>query len=249
VRPLSRPRRRRPELLAALLLLTACGASAPAPARASSDEEDPLAAAQRQVQSLTQQLQSLQTENAALRARLDAAEQRLGLVPYRPAALKPLQGDGRALEAGGDSLYVGEAGGRPAKRNLAKTLGSADVTVVSFWATWCGPCTSDAELEHLRHLETQLARHGVGLVSLAVDEVAKVQGHAKADRWLYPLWQRQDGHLKMLPRALMEKVGVGLPVFLVVDRAGQVAWYRNQALDEAAVGELVTAALDVRSRP
>ncbi len=232
--------------MALLLLLTACGASAPAPAQAA-DEGDPLAAAQQQVQALTQQLQALQTENAALRARLDAAEQRLGLSPYRPAALKPLQGEERALEAGGDSIFVGEAGGRPAKRNLSKLLGAADVTVVSFWATWCGPCTSDPELEHLRKLQAQLARHGVGLVSLAVDEVAKVQGHAKADRWLYPLWQRQDGHLKMLPRALMQKVGVGLPVFLVVDRAGQVAWFRNQALDDAAVGELVTAALEVRA--
>jgi hypothetical protein len=223
------------------LLLAACGTSGQARA------DEPPGPSVQQVQALQQQVEALQAEVRTLHQRLDAAEQRLGLQPYRPVGLKALNGDDRALEAG-DASYVAEPGGRAAKRSLAKQIQGADVTVVSLWATWCVPCTSDAELVRLRALRAQLARQGVDLVSLAVDDLPKVQGHPRADRWLYPLWQRQDAHLKMLPRSLMQAVGVGLPVFLVVSRDATVRYYRNEALDDAAVGEIVTAALDVRGQ-
>lgn len=234
--------------LALLLLLAACGA--PAPARATDDpaeEEDPTIALQRRIDALAQEVQSLTGERDLLRAKLDLADQRLGHAPYRPRAFRPLDVSDRGLEIGGDAFYVAGPGERPTKRNLSKHLQNSDVTVFSFWATWCVPCTSEAELAHLRLLQKRLARHRVELVSLAVDDLAKVQGHERADRWLYPLWQRSDAHLKMLPRGLMQSVGVGLPLFLVV-RDGEVRYFRSEALDDASVGEMVTAALDARAR-
>jgi hypothetical protein len=120
-----------------------------------------------------------------------------------------------------------------------RTSGGA---VITFWATWCVPCTSDEELAHLRELQGYLRRHDIPLVSIAVDELATVQAHPKSRAWLYPFWHRMDAHIEMLPRSFVMTHGIGLPLFLVIGGDGEIRYFYNRQLDAAAVRDLVSAA-------
>ena len=130
------------------------------------------------------------------------------------------------------------------KRDLRAVLQSHRATVITFWATWCKPCTSDAELEHLRTLQSELARYGLELISIAVDDAPTVRNDPRAANWLYPYWQIKDGHLDTLPMSMLRTGGVGLPLFLIVDSSGEIRWLRKQALTADAVRDLVTAAVN-----
>lgn len=119
--------------------------------------------------------------------------------------------------------------------------------VVSLWATWCKPCTTPEELAWVRALQGALEAEGLALVNLAVDELSKVQGDARAAQWVYPVWQLKDGHIEILPEAFIKKSGLGLPLFLVVDGAGRPRFWRNVKLDEAGVVALLSLARGLTS--
>ena len=114
--------------------------------------------------------------------------------------------------------------------------------LVAFWATWCKPCTTPDELHRLERLRRELADQGADLVFFSVDEtMATVTGDPRAGTWLYPLWQRDNGHLEMLPRPWVQSQGVDLPLMLVVAPDGKVSWARKGALDDDATRDLLTA--------
>lgn len=192
------------------------------------------------VQRLEAQVAELTDEVKDLRARLAALEGRVGLRAPEPVATKPWTVDGRIT--------------LPKKLNRLESAGAAPGTatpapgpagapyVISFWATWCKPCTTPEELEHIRHLQRELRTEGLGLLNLAVDDLAKVRGDARARTWVYPVWQADDAHIELLPEAFIKKSGLGLPLFVVVDGQGRPRYWRNVALDPAGVAELVALA-------
>ncbi len=196
-------------------------------------EHSRLTAAASRVSTLESQLATVQT-------RLKHIEQRVGLAALDGTQLKPLRGN-NSLRFAGKASFVGQHGDRGRKRDMAQYLQQFNGYVVAYWATWCVPCISDEELVSLRKLQGQLRKHNIELVSIAVDGLDKVQRHRKAPRWLYPFWQRNDAHLEMLPRSFMSKVGVGLPLFLVVSRDGRIRYFYNRKLDSAAIRDLVSA--------
>ncbi len=186
------------------------------------------------------EVMELRQAMAALLQRVRHVEQRVGLKPLDGTGLKRAR-PGQSVRLPRRAKFVGGHGERAEKRSLADHLGGRRAYVISYWATWCKPCTSPEELRHLRHLQAQLSRQGVDLVSIAVDGLSKVQRDPRAPGWLYPLWQSNDAHLEMLPRAFMSEVGVGLPLFLVVGPTGNIQYYLKTKLDDAAVRDLVSA--------
>jgi hypothetical protein len=100
----------------------------------------------------------------------------------------------------------------------------------------------------LARLKTTLDRYGLKLVSLAVDDVPTVRNDSRAATWVYPYWQLKDGHLDVLPETMLRSGGVGLPLFLIIDGAGQIRWIRKQALTNRAVDDLVSAAVNLTTR-
>lgn len=189
------------------------------------------------------QVGALQRQLLALQQRLLLTEQRLGLAALSPDNVRPAPG---ALTMRfRKATVVDEDGGRGKKTDLGRHLSQYRGVVFAFWATWCKPCIADIELKHLRDLKKQLARHDIELVSMAIDSLAKVKAHPRASKWMYPLWQQDDGHIEMLPRALIDKVGLGLPLFVIADPDGRIRYIRNKQLDDAAVRDIVSATATV----
>lgn len=219
-----------PTLIAGLL---ACGGTtkAKAPPRT-----DPRVA--QQMAALEQRVVRLEAALNQTRARLDRAEQRLGLRPFDPQSLR--QASGGALNLG-KAKRLAKPGGRASTRSLKQHVAEGRGAVFALWATWCKPCIADAELAHLRDLRASLPKD-VPLINVACDGIDKVKAHAKADRWLYPLWQKNDGHIDLLPKRFIDQNGLGLPLFVVVDAQGQMRWWRNAALSDGVIDELITAA-------
>lgn len=217
-------------------LVSGCGTPA---ARAQAAPGTPAEVADT-LQRLDARVSELSSEVEDLRERLAVAEGRVGLRAPAPVDTQPWTVAGRLA--------------LPKKLNLLTKHGAAPVQaapdtgapgaayVISFWATWCKPCTTPEELDLIRHLQRELRSEGLGLFNLAVDDLGKVRGDARAPTWVYPVWQADDGHIEVLPEAFIKKSGLGLPLFLVVDGGGKPRYWRNKKLDAAGVGELVALA-------
>lgn len=177
---------------------------------------------------------------AASQAKVAQLEARLGQGSFKPEHL-------RAADAGWvlqrpKVQRVASAGAKAKRTSLATLLEGRRATVVSYWATWCKPCTSPEELELLASLKRQLAPYDAHVLSFAIDGLDKITGDSRAATWFYPLHQLDNGHLETLPEGLVKRTGLGLPLFVVVGPKGRVAWLRKGRLEPDVVSELVTAA-------
>jgi hypothetical protein len=228
-------------------LIFAVALSAPPAARADDtpDPEDP-AVLKRRLDGALGEITALRNQVEDLKSRLNLIEQRLGVVAFQPRSLAG--GGGQRLELGGaaSASYVEGEGATPRKQKLAQAFKGTPGGLVALWATWCKPCTSDEELAACARCRPPCAARGLGFVSLAVDGLEKVRGDARAPKWLYPLWQADDAHLDVVPKALIDSQGVKLPMFFVVTADGTITHYRMSALDDRSQAELLTAALQLR---
>jgi hypothetical protein len=193
---------------------------------------------------LQRQLNELRSSRDGLQERLNVAEQRLGMRPFHSEKVHVLPTP-IPLDLP-DAVRIEHVGG-PAKRTgLRRHLADQRGTVIAFWATWCVPCTSDEELGHLATLQAELRSQNADLLSMAIDDLDKVRASPRASRWIHPLWHVMDGHMELPPREFIQRVGVNLPLFLVVDSAGRMHSYVNRRLDDETVRDLVTAVLQLR---
>lgn len=100
--------------------------------------------------------------------------------------------------------------------NLSDHLGK--VVIVSFWATWCGPC-----LQELPHMQALAELHGDDLVVLAIttdgpDTISEVRNIVRRNRWTMPILLDQDGSVmaQLNPRGTQ-------PFTMFIDRNGNLA--------------------------
>jgi len=98
-------------------------------------------------------------------------------------------------------------------------------------------------------LQADLDRAGSALFGVAIDGLRTVKRHRRADQWYYPIWHRKDGHIDWVSKAFIDRAGLGLPLFLVVSRSGQILYWHNKPLNRQVMAELVTAASAARGRP
>jgi thiol-disulfide isomerase/thioredoxin len=219
----------------------------PGTVRLTEEEHRILTQSASQIPKLMNEISGLKTEMGVLRSRLTPIEQRTGLASLASKKLRRMNSVDRRVTLW-DGSYIPFPGAKPKKRRLSGHLQGFSGYVIAFWATWCVPCISDEELAHLRVMQRALKRKGVELVSVAIDDLALVQSHPKASRWIYPLWHKDDGHLAMLPEGFVRQVGVNLPLFLIVANDGTVCEFYNQKLDTVAVRDIITAAGPVCGR-
>jgi len=188
---------------------------------------------------LDRRVKRLEQELSSLQSRVSRVEPRVGLQGQSASVLKPFPG-GSAFVKLPDAQRVNGVSARGKRASVARFIEGKRGTVIAFWATWCVPCTSPEELAHMSDLREQLHDHGAEFVSMPIDGLDKVMADRRAATWLYPLFQRDGGHLEILPRNFVNSVGVNLPLFLVLDRSGRVTHYHNAVLSSEVIREMIT---------
>ena len=195
----------------------------------------------REAAALRERVSSLEATIDALKKRIARIEPRVGLERAGERILQELPGGPIALKLP-DAHRLDSKDGRAKRTSLERFVRGRRGVVIGFWATWCVPCTSAEELRFMRRLRGELQSHGGEFVSMPIDGLDKVAGDRRAATWLYPLFQRDSGHLEVLPRSFVTSVGVNLPLFVVIDRRGRATHYHNAPLNPQVIREMITHA-------
>jgi thiol-disulfide isomerase/thioredoxin len=124
-----------------------------------------------------------------------------------------------------------------AKEKIADLRGS--ITVVNFWATWCGPCRE--ELPLLSRLSQQYAPKKVRFVSISADEdPGNRKNRAKIDQFLSEQKPAVEIWLGASLSSL-DRCGLGnvLPATMILNADGEVvARVEGQAREQDLTGPL-----------
>lgn len=130
------------------------------------------------------------------------------------------------------------------------------ITVVEFWATWCGPCVG--AFPHLSAVQHEYRERGLtvlgvdvweekGPVARGADEVRKFVESRAAQLGYSVALDRADG---AMARNWLEAAGLrGIPATFVVDGAGKLAWIGHPNALVLVLEELYAGTWDVQAGP
>lgn len=115
------------------------------------------------------------------------------------------------------------------------------VVVLSFWATWCGPCKE--EMPHLQKMYEEKKEQGLVILSISTDDArsaSKVKPYIKTNGYTFPVLLDRDA--TVIGTYNPSKT---LPYTVVVDKNQQIAKVTSgyNPGDEKALGELVDGLL------
>jgi thiol-disulfide isomerase/thioredoxin len=107
------------------------------------------------------------------------------------------------------------------------------VTVMEFWATWCGPCK--AGMPHLSELQKEYKDQGVDIIGVSNEKLALVESFIANPQWdkktNYTIAVDQDGATNNAYMKAAKRNGI--PCAFVVDGEGKVAWIGHpMSMDE-----------------
>ncbi|KAJ3103028.1 hypothetical protein HDU96_009434 [Phlyctochytrium bullatum] len=99
--------------------------------------------------------------------------------------------------------------------------GKKIVTVVEFWATWCGPCRST--IPHLSEVVKRFAKKDVNVVGVTDEQdEAKITAFASQMGMEYPV--AIDGRLEAKSKIFRPSGARGIPHAVVIGVDGKVVW-------------------------
>lgn len=101
-----------------------------------------------------------------------------------------------------------------------ETIEMGKVTVIGFWATWCGPCKK--EIKNFKEkLPGWHSEMDFNYMTVSIDETRAeglARSYAKAQAWDFPYYIDTNGDLK---RSLNFQT---VPFTVIIDKQGKVAW-------------------------
>ena len=190
-----------------------------------------------------------------LRAVVDGRRRRLGACPraqrrtVRQPKRAPLRAEAPARGAAlsGFSAIQFEVPAFTLHDLDGRTVSAADlrgkVTIINFWATWCGPCR--IEIPDLIALQNKY-RSQLQVVGISEDEISadQVKQFAAANKMNYPIAMTTPAIEQVFPGI------TALPTTYIVDRDGRIvmrhAGTLNPALTEAETRSLAGLPVDAK---
>jgi cytochrome c biogenesis protein CcmG, thiol:disulfide interchange protein DsbE len=141
--------------------------------------------------------------------------------PEEPQRDAPAAPDYATVTLAGDSVALDQLRG--------------EVVLLNVWATWCAPCR--IEIPELQALHEEHADRGLRVVGVTVDSRAAIRDvHDFIDEFgmTYDVWVDHDH------RVLNQFGAAGVPITVLIDREGRVAW-RHLGMFERGDPELLAA--------
>ena len=132
------------------------------------------------------------------------------------------------------SLPVAANGAAGARMSLADLKGHP--VLLDFWASWCGPCAMEAPV--LDRVARRFEKKGLVVMGVNVSDTPDViRAYATQKGLSYPMVVDAGS-------AASSRYGVQqLPSLVVIDRQGNVMAFLTGWVDEAALSDIVTAAM------
>jgi cytochrome c biogenesis protein CcmG/thiol:disulfide interchange protein DsbE len=162
----------------------------------------------------------------------------IGLSALFGVAIRPrlvLQGGGMVGKPAPELSLPVAANGAPGTRmSVADLKGHA--VLLDFWASWCGPCAMEAPV--VDRLARRYEKKGLVVLGVNVsDTPAVIQAYASQKGLSYPMVLDPGS-------TASERYGVRqLPSLVVIDKQGNVQAFLTGLVDEAALSDIVTAAM------
>lgn len=129
--------------------------------------------------------------------------------------------------------------------NLARAEGK--ITVVEFWATWCGPCI--AGMPHLTELQKEYADKGVTIIGVTREDpnnsLEQVRDFVKdhpAKMGYTVAWDYEGKTNAAYMKAAKQN---GIPTAFVVDKKGKIAWIGHPINMDSVIEKLAADTYDV----
>ncbi|MBL9149268.1 MAG: redoxin domain-containing protein [Phycisphaerae bacterium] len=108
--------------------------------------------------------------------------------------------------------------------NKVASFPAGKVTVLEFWATWCGPCKQS--IPHLSEMNDRFKDYGVTFIGVSDEKLETVTGFLAKDEWKekmrYTVATDPD---KSTYKSYMTAAGQGgIPTAFVIGKTGKVEW-------------------------
>ena len=132
------------------------------------------------------------------------------------------------------SLPVAANGTPGARMSLAELKGHP--ILLDFWASWCGPCAMEAPV--VDRMARRYEKKGLIVMGVNVDDSPEViRAYASRKGLSYPMVVDEG------KRASFQYGVDKLPSLVLIDRQGQVLAVLSGMVDEAALNDILTAAM------